>query len=98
MRRGFHRWKGDEKLYTMGIMGRDERDIERKLEDERGRTATITELFNVSTPYLCNGIQVNRYNIRQPMGMMGHQQLIQITRPQYPDKKWKVQIMWNISL
>jgi len=25
LRRGFHRWKGDEKLYTMGMMGRNER-------------------------------------------------------------------------
>jgi len=24
LRRGFHRWKGDEKLYTMGMMGRNE--------------------------------------------------------------------------
>jgi len=42
LRRGFHRWKGDEKLYTMGMMGRNEWDIERKLEGKRGRTATGT--------------------------------------------------------
>jgi len=49
LRRGFHRWKGDEKLYTMGMMGRNERDIERNLEDKRGRTATFSPTRTIAS-------------------------------------------------
>jgi len=37
----------------MGMMGRNERDIERKLEDKRGRTATLIQ-WNI------RGLQVYR--------------------------------------